>query len=376
MAKSIDSLATYLTQPAKNDFEKARAIYRWITQNISYNFSAYLSGKYGSTKATDVLISRTSVCEGYSALLNAVAKSAGLEVVTIRGWAKGYGFEAGEQITGPTNHAWNAVRIGGGWYLIDSTWGAGVIEQQKFVQDFDDSYFLTPPEQFIYNHFPEDPKWQLLSAPMSKSDFASLPYIHSGFFRYGLSLGDNAQSIIKVAGDLTIKLPTPVDVALTAELTRGNSPLAKTLVLAQRSGNQYQISMVFPSAGDYFLSIYAKRKGDAGDYKGVLEYKVEVSQASASSTGFPETFEDFHTRGAFVYAPLTGHLRPGSRQDFKLIVPGAEVVQIVIGKSWHPLAKQGEQFSGNVPIAAGTVEVCAKFPGNAQYSVLLSYVSR
>lgn len=35
--KSVKELATFLTAPSTNDREKARAIYRWITENINYD---------------------------------------------------------------------------------------------------------------------------------------------------------------------------------------------------------------------------------------------------------------------------------------------------------------------------------------------------
>ncbi|MDD5700741.1 MAG: transglutaminase domain-containing protein [Dehalococcoidales bacterium] len=273
-AKSVNVLANYLIQPAKNDFEKTRAIYRWITQNISYDFSAYLTGRYGSTNAVDVLVSRSSVCQGYSSLFNALAKSAGLEVVTITGWAKGYSYTAGDQITGPTNHAWNGVKINGGWYLIDSTWSAGSIIQQRFVRDFDESYFLTPPNQFIYNHLPEDSKWQLLSTPFSKSDFSALPYVHSDFFKYGLNLGSNTQSVVNAKGSLSMTFPVPNDTYLMARISQGNVELPETYTSARRSGNQCLISATFPNPGTYTLSIYARKGGEFGTYDGVLEYKV------------------------------------------------------------------------------------------------------
>lgn len=276
VTKSIDSLAAYLVRPAKNDFEKARAIYRWVTQNIAYDFSAYLTKNYGSTRAEDVLVSRSSICEGYSGLFNALAKSAGLEVVTISGWAKGYSYSAGDQIAGPTNHAWNAIKINGGWYLIDSTWGAGSIDEQRFVREFDEAYFMTPPGQFIYNHLPEDSKWQLLSTPFSRNEFSASPYVHSRFFGYGLNLGGNTQSVINAGGSLTMAFPVTNDTYLIAGLRQGNVDLPRTLTSAQRAGNQYQISATFPNSGTYILSIFARKNDEFGMYEGVLEYKVLV----------------------------------------------------------------------------------------------------
>ena len=280
-AKSLDSLAAYLVKPAKNDFEKARAIYRWITQNISYDFSAYLTKSYGSTHAVDVLTSRSSVCAGYSGLFYYLARSAKLEVVSISGWAKGYGYNAGDQINGRTNHEWNAVKINGGWYLIDSTWGAGYIEEQRFVREFDEAYFLTPPDQFIFNHLPEDSKWQLLNKPLTQNDFSVLPYVNQNFFKYGLNLGNNTQSVINAKDSLNMTFPVQNDTYLMAGLSHGNFKLAESFAVARRVGNQYQINATFPYPGTYVLSIFARKNGEYGTYSGVLEYKVIAGSTSS-----------------------------------------------------------------------------------------------
>ena len=291
VTKSLDVLAAYLVKPAKNDFEKTRAIYRWVTQNISYDFSAYLSKSYGSTKAVDVLTSRSSVCAGYAGLFNYLARSAGLDVVTIGGWAKGYGYTAGDQINGPTNHAWNAVKINGGWYLIDSTWGAGTIVGQKFVRKFDEIYFLTPPNQLIFNHLPEDSKWQLLNTSLTKNDFSALPYVHSDFFSYGLKLGSNTQSVINATDSLVMTFPVPNDTYLMAGLSLDTTELAKSFATARRVGNQYQINATLPYPGTYVLSIFARKNDEYGTYSGVLEYKVIAGGTPSMKQTTPNQIE-------------------------------------------------------------------------------------
>jgi hypothetical protein len=321
-AKSLDSLAAYLVKPAKNDFEKARAIYRWITQNISYDFSAYQTKSYGSTHAVDVLTSRSSVCAGYSGLFYYLARSARLEVVSISGWAKGYGYNAGDQINGRTNHAWNAVKINGGWYLIDSTWGAGHIYEQRFVREFDEAYFLTPPDQFIFNHLPEDSKWQLLNKPLTQHDFSALPYVNQNFFKYGLNLGNNNQSIINAKDSLSMTFPVPKDTYLMAGLSLGNTKLAKSFATAQRVGNQYQINATLPYPCTSVLSIFARKNDEyGGPYSGVLEYKVvgggtplikqttpnETENATEKST--PDIPDDFYVQvsnDAYYYEGTSG----------------------------------------------------------------------
>jgi transglutaminase-like putative cysteine protease len=371
---SVESLATYLTQPAKNDLEKARAIYRWITQNISYDINAFFTGNYGDMSATGVLASRRSICYGYSGLFQKLAQAVGLEVVTINGWGKGYGYHAGDQIPASTNHAWNAIKINDGWYLVDSTWGAGYInDQNAFMRDFDDEYFLMPPEQFIYSHLPEAPKWQLLQSTISDSEFAALPFVRRQFFSYGLKLDSNMQGMIRVARDTAITIRAPNDVLLVARLLQDNLKLSDQLTFVQREGEPFQINAAFPNAGNYILRISAKRKGDAGDYWAVLDYKIEVTEGSSGSIGFPETFGKFNEKGVHLYTPKTGYLQSKTVQTFKLDVPGAEDVAVIMDGLWHHLIKQGETFEGTVTVMKGQVQVCAKFPGNQLYEGMLTY---
>lgn len=56
--------------------------------------------------------------------------------------------------------------------------------------EYDDHYFMTDPEEFIYEFFPHDPKWQLLPRPIALEDFERIPFVRSLFFKYGLSFTD------------------------------------------------------------------------------------------------------------------------------------------------------------------------------------------
>merc|ERR1712018_650262 len=61
---------------------------------------------------------------------------------------------------GKLSHAWNAVEIDKTWHFIDSTWGAGNINQEKaFAQEFTNFYFLCPESVFFYSHYPEEEIW-------------------------------------------------------------------------------------------------------------------------------------------------------------------------------------------------------------------------
>mgnify|MGYP006299736615 CR=1 len=56
---------------------------------------------------------------------------------------------------GEENHAWNAVRIEGAWYLVDVTWDSGSLSSSgNFIPEYDTSYLFISPRPLIYTHFP------------------------------------------------------------------------------------------------------------------------------------------------------------------------------------------------------------------------------
>lgn len=483
---SIKALATYLASPARNDFEKGRTIFRWITQNVAYDAKGFFAKRYGDQSPEGVLRTRLAVCQGYSELYEALGRAAGLEVLVIDGWAKGYGYDV-KELNGDTNHAWNAIKVDGGWYLLDSTWGAGYLDETgSFVREFQPYYWLTPPSQFIYNHLPSDARWQLLPTQVTKTGYAGLPMLKSGFFDYGLQLPPGTQATTSVVNQTTLlvsapqdillttsieqngrkldnmwtsvqrkgtqyeikavfpgtgkydlvifarrtsetgnmykgvaslgyevsqgqpefagfpltfdefysyglQLPpnigaknrvasqtallisTPLDVLLTATIEQNGRKLDDTLTFKQRKGSQYELEAVFPSPGKYDLTIFAKRKGDIGDYKSVVRLGYEVSQGLANFAGFPITFTRFAESGSYLYTPKQSGLALGSSQVFKINVPGAREVAVIAGDVWTKLGKQGESYEGTVTILKKPVQVCAAFDTSNSYNCLLEY---
>ena len=149
---TLESLAEQLAAAANTDAEKAKVIWDWITDNISYDVESYFAGTTGATSAEDTLANGSSVCAGYANLYKALADKLGLQSEVVNGYAKGYSYTEG-YVFPDTNHAWNAVRIDGTWHLLDSTWGAGYVDNaHNFVKRLDTGWYLTDPEHFIFSH--------------------------------------------------------------------------------------------------------------------------------------------------------------------------------------------------------------------------------
>lgn len=215
--------------------EKFDAIFNWVVQNIDYDYSTYYSSNGSYPISVKKLLKRKrGVCINYAFLMDTLCKLSGLKSSIITGYAKDELFDVNDSIYAD-NHAWNAVKLDGLWYLYDVTFASGEVYYRytKFTQiinylirhaalkrktivikpkirfffahDCDDGgadqkepirkdvyvvrnklflkvllmfrphyvrdykkgfnagYYLTRPDLFAIDHFPDDPDWSLLN---------------------------------------------------------------------------------------------------------------------------------------------------------------------------------------------------------------------
>lgn len=162
------ALSQYLSAHTTSNREFVRQLYSWIVWNISYDVNnMYNPDYYKDTldAAVKTLATRAGVCQGYANLYYLTCKEAGIPVQLIGGYTKTLG-----KIDN-ASHAWVAVKLDTAWYMTDPTWGAGVVNNNKFVRKPVDSYFLVAPAAFIRTHMPFDPLWQLLDHPVRNDEF-------------------------------------------------------------------------------------------------------------------------------------------------------------------------------------------------------------
>ena len=375
---SVPALAAYLAASGPGDLVRARAIYRWVTRHIDYDVAGFRSGDYGDWSAEGTLRRRMSVCEGYSRLTQALGTAMGLRVEVVKGWSKGYSYASGQRFDGPINHSWNAVQIDGRWHLMDPTWGGGYLdERQQYVRDFQEQYFLTPPDAFVFDHLPADPRWQFLDRPLSMAEFADLVYLRPMFFQTGLRLASNTHARIAADDHVTVTLGVSRPVEMIAELVDpvSDRPLPGEFVFAQVNDLQAEIHAAFPRAGDYVIRVFAKARGAPGALEWVLDYGVKASRGAAGAT-FPVAYSGFGTSGAWLLETLTGVLDVGRTYRFKLRAPGALEVLLVSGNRRTTFTRVGDEFSADVSAAPGEAVMYARYGTTASYLGLLKYTGR
>lgn len=106
-----------------SEFEKVKAIYDYICENVTYDYENLYDENYLlKFSAYAAMVNKTAVCQGYATLFYAMAEQSGLDARVITG------------TSGGVNHAWNIVKIGDYYYYLDSTWDAGQDEYAYFLK--------------------------------------------------------------------------------------------------------------------------------------------------------------------------------------------------------------------------------------------------
>jgi hypothetical protein len=223
--EAIALLAKQLTNIHQTEKEKVTAIFNWITGNIAYRVKS--NSRVSASSAThtnfiiednspikslnervaeEVLEKRVAVCDGYARLFTTLCDYAGIRSEIIVGYAKS-GTNKPTRRFG-VNHYWNAVMIDSSWYLLDATWASGYISWKgdEFIREYDESYFLTPPETFIQDHYPDDPRWTLLPDSEVPEEFERTPFKQKSFSKYQINSYYPARGVIETFIGDTIRL--------------------------------------------------------------------------------------------------------------------------------------------------------------------------
>jgi len=199
--KSLSLLSHKLTSKLSTDVEKFRAIYTWVCSNISgdsrqQNIVSHKRGKFKNDSISlsnwntnykkkafkKLLKNKKTMCTGYAYLIKELALLANIECKIINGY--GRTISANIDSLEMENHSWNAVKLNNKWYLCDATWSSGYLnENDLFIKDYNDGYFLANPVLFAKNHYPKNPKW-LLNYTTNDTTFLTAPLIYGEAFKH------------------------------------------------------------------------------------------------------------------------------------------------------------------------------------------------
>ena len=131
-------------------------------------------------------------------------------------------------------------------------------------------YFLTNPEEFIYNHLPNESKWQLLSRPVTKDEFEQMAYLKQPFFEFGIGLTDCRKCVLNTnngEANISLEMPAPYTMSYTYQLwipVKGQNEnkfaniKLQRYVFLQRVNKVMKARIHFPVTGKYKIELFGR----------------------------------------------------------------------------------------------------------------------
>ncbi len=428
---SYTNVANSITQGCTTDYDKAKAIYRWLCRNIAYDTS------YSIYYADDCWDNKKGVCQAYCDLFAHIGKCVGLESQIISGRTRKDDTKSFDDI----GHAWLFVIVDKAQHqgiLIDPTWGAGGVNDGVFKRSNDDmSWFDVRPEWMIFTHLPDDEMYQFLDTAISPEQFLNLPELKP----YLAEVGLNGKKTLQNALNGSLDLPKffhvndffsyrVVDVPMSSTLRVGQpyeftiqtkQPAELAIINGQKwgrewsTGNQmvYTTTFVPSSGGTLALGV----KNEKGSYTSVITYNVAQPTAadlkrlaeqnpydmpeferldnfspalsklygfdgmdllrrlqSGEMTSFPQlTPENYGL--TVVSVPLADTLIAGRSYTFKVKMPTAQASLAFITdknewfQNWVNDGKGGYSIT-ITPTSPGTINLSVLRPDNLYYSTI------
>lgn len=426
-------LAAEIVAGCSDDYERLKAIYEWMCDNIEYDttFSVY--------SADECYRNRRGVCQGYCELFCQMAKTLNIRVEMIGGVSKMF-----DGFISPSGHAWlfGYVAADRG-ILIDPTWGAGMLLNGQYVRNKDNGlWFNTDPEWMILSHLPADASYQLLTDSVSTEEFRTMEPANPLWLTYGISIHDVYRMTRYGEGSLPAFYNggegdlEAVNIPMSSKLRIGETYTLRIRMTNDReftltNGSLYVKKPQWHNEGDGIYSIdfmpryegavkvSLKDRQRPSYWNNIIEYGIETPTAddwlkvensfplsapdaqnvknlktdkweavgidgrkllqairSEHITELPILYIGHGQKLTFVDMPLNGILKTGREYTFSFLPKsGVKWALIVNGSKWLTDWKQkdGVYTMTYTPKTGGSVELYVQLDGNSSYISCVEY---
>jgi hypothetical protein len=354
----IRKVVEIIQNSAKNDFEKVKKVHDIVALLIKYDGESFWAGTIPDQSYRTVLKTRLAVCEGYANVFKKFCDELGIPCEIVHGFGRGVGTSplAGDAPT-DSNHAWNIVTINGESYLIDCTWDSGFMDGRTAKQRYTTDWLFLEPEHFLYTHYPENAKQQLLVTPMTANQFSALPFFKPKFFELADNLSVNIQKINQVDNKLSFDYTTKDGYWLNFrvnDIKSGRQIQNRDFVQNNGDGTKATAYFSFPAVGQYSVNIFWWKTG-AKQGEGCGEFVVEAS--SSSSVQSPTTYSS-SAKNLQIISPVEMPLKKGNSHTFRIRVDNKKIVAIIYGRTFLQMTK-GEDgiFTADFEIPGNITEL-------------------
>ena len=186
------------TNYSLSDIEAAYMVYKWEYENLQYDCYNLNHNRTKICYREDCTYSTgVGVCDGFSRLFVSFCNATNVEAYRVVGYTKVYDYVPGV-IPNNSDHAYNAIKINGNYYLLDVTWGIGSCDGDDYVPKLRDSYFCTKPEIFIRGHFPVKEEFQLVYPHITLKEFFNMLEFEMEFYENGMTGVNPDSPLIKI----------------------------------------------------------------------------------------------------------------------------------------------------------------------------------
>ncbi|MEP7142200.1 MAG: transglutaminase domain-containing protein [Ferruginibacter sp.] len=276
---NMGTISYIVTKQFPDPKDKVRALFDWITNNISFDLKAGKNNDNEKINTDLVLKFRKANAAGYAALFQDMCSVLKIRCLTVNGYAK-YNTEQINEKPDEFNHTWAVVQLGispDAWYYVDPAWGSGYTDDKmtKFTKIYNDDYFFAERGIFNYQHFPDNGAWQLGPGPKSLSNFLSLPLVKSAAYEFKIGKFSPNNGFIKAKMNdpvsFNIKLNTSADIDIVSlEIGTEKKKKIKTVDYSFSRGSII-FNYKFDQEDTYPVTVLINNKP-------VLGYIVEVNE--------------------------------------------------------------------------------------------------
>ncbi len=252
---SIAAVAQYIKSREPEPFKRIKALHDWVVTRLQYDLASLKPGQRKAQDANSVFQNRIAVCEGYARLMVELGRLTGDQIVYVGGDVREENGAAA-----PVGHAWNGVKVNGLWYLIDTTWD-DPIGPDKTSRSYRTDYLFIPPNVAIWSHFPDDARWQLLQAKLTRGDFLRQPFARPGIAREGLTLKSPSRAAVDAHDVVAFEVENPLRRFLLVEY---KTPNGQSHECGVSNDEHVTLSCPVPASGEAVLFSNEARYGTYG----------------------------------------------------------------------------------------------------------------
>ena len=276
---NVATIADTITRGFAGKEDKARAIFYWVSNNISWDLKAMKANDNKNSDPVLVVKFRKATGLGYSLLVQEMCSQANIRCLSVDGYTKNFPEEINNK-PDEINHSWNVVQLGQSpeqWFYIDAAKASGFADKKLnlFVKYFTSEYFFANKTLFNLNHYPNNAAWQLGGGPKNIKDFYALPVISNAAFEYGL------QKLQPNTGFIKTKTK---NVSTFSYVYNGKELSSITLIIGDSKKENNPLPMNFSASGKIISFSYQFKKEDEYpvkvliDGKELISYYAEVSE--------------------------------------------------------------------------------------------------